>query len=202
MKALVIVDIQNDFCPGGALAVNEGNAVIPIINRIAPQFDVVTATKDWHPADHGSFAETHGKEIGETIELEGIEQILWPVHCVQGSAGAEFHQALDTTLIEKVVFKGTEKNVDSYSTFFDNKRKRSTGLEQILREKAVTDVYLAGLATDYCVKYSALDALSLGFNVYVVTDACRGVELKAGDVERALREISEAGAKLVRSEEL
>lgn len=204
-KAFIIVDIQNDFLPGGSLPVQDGNKIIPIINKLLQHkdtFDVVVATKDWHPHDHGSFANTHGKHPGDVIKLEGIEQILWPVHCVQQSVGADFAPELDESNIHKVFYKGTEKNIDSYSTFFDNEHWKSTGLDDYLRNQDVTDVYVAGLATDYCVKYSVLDARHLGFNTFVVKDACRGVNLHKGDAERAFKEMQKAGAHLIDSSEL
>jgi nicotinamidase/pyrazinamidase len=203
MKALIIVDIQNDFLPGGALAVKEGEKVIPVINQLmrAP-FDLIVATQDWHPADHGSFAKTHGKAIGEHVLLDGIDQILWPVHCVQESKGAELSNSLHTKLIQKTIRKGTDKNIDSYSTFFDNEHRKSTGLSQFLKDQGVDEVYLAGLATDYCVKYSALDALKLGFKTHVIADACRAVNLRPDDGEKALQEIREAGGEVIHSKDV
>jgi nicotinamidase/pyrazinamidase len=203
MKALVLVDIQNDFLPGGALAVPRGDEVIPIANRIQPAFELVVATRDWHPADHGSFAANHsGRRPGEVIELDGLPQILWPVHCVQDTPGANFAPGLDTSRIQQVFFKGTNPRIDSYSGFFDNGHRQSTGLGEYLQQQRVDEVYLAGLATDYCVKYSALDALRLGFRTIVIVDACRGIDLLPGDVERALDEIRTAGATLITSDSL
>lgn len=200
MRALIIVDVQNDFCPGGALAVKEGDQVVPVINRIAPRFDLVVASQDWHPANHLSFASQHpGKRPGERIELKGTEQVLWPVHCVQHSRGAELVSALDISLIEAVFRKGTDREIDSYSVFFDNARRKKTDLEEYLRLKGVRELWVTGLATDYCVKFSVLDALSLGFKTTLIQDACRGVELENGDVERALREMRTSGACLVTS---
>lgn len=203
MKAFILVDIQNDFLPGGALAVPDGDAVIPVVNRLMPHFDVVVATQDWHPAQHGSFAANHagnhaGKEVGETIELEGLEQILWPVHCVQGSSGAELAQDLKKEPIQEIFQKGTHPRVDSYSGFFDNGRK-DTGLGDWLKQRGVTDVYVAGLATDYCVKATALDAASLGFNTYLVEDACRGVNLQPGDVAEAVETMRHRGVRVIQS---
>lgn len=202
-SALIVVDIQNDFLTGGALAVKDGDQVIPIINQLLHGgFEVKVATKDWHPKDHGSFAITHGKQPGEIIQLEGIPQILWPTHCVQESYGAEFSPKLDVEQIESVFYKGTEKNIDSYSTFFDTELKKSTGLTDYLKDKNIKNVYIVGLATDYCVKYSVLDACQLGFNTYVIADACRGVNLQHGDANQALKEMAKAGAHIVYSEDL
>lgn len=194
MKALVVVDVQNDFCPGGALGVREGDRVVPFINRIMKDFDLVVATKDWHPADHGSFASNHpGSSPGEIIDLDGLDQILWPDHCVQGSEGAEFHSDLDTSWIHKIFYKGTDPEVDSYSAIFDNDRRKSTGLDAWLLQQGVTEVWIAGLATDYCVKYTALDAVDLDFEIHVLLEGCRGVELNPGDVEAAVEEMRSAG---------
>ena len=203
MKALILVDLQNDFLPGGTLAVKNGNEVIPIINRLLKQnFDVVVATKDWHPHDHGSFADIHGKLPGERIDLNGLEQILWPIHCVQGSKGAEFAPGWDSSQVEKIFYKGTDKSIDSYSTFFDNGHRKSTGLADYLKEANVNEIYIAGLATDYCVKYSVFDACRLGFNTYVVADACRGVNINPKDAEDALEEMRQIGAKIIYSDEI
>lgn len=203
MRALLLVDIQNDFLPGGALPVAEGNGILPVVNTLLKKpFDVIVASKDWHPVDHGSFASTHVKNIGERIQLAGLDQILWPTHCVEGTEGAEFAAGWDSFKVHEVFFKGTDKEVDSYSTFFDNGHRRTTGLEAFLREKGITDLYIAGLATDYCVKYSVLDALKMGFQVYVVTDAVRGVNLASGDSDAALKEMQDSGAKLVRAAEV
>ncbi len=198
MKALVLVDLQNDFCPGGALPVKEGDKVVPLANELQKKFELIVATQDWHPKDHGSFASNHaGKKPGEVVDLHGIEQILWPDHCVQGSKGAEFHPKLDRSRITRVIHKGTDKTIDSYSTFSDNGHRKSTGLEDYLREKGVDEIYLAGLATDYCVKYSALDAVKLGFKTSVFFDACRGIDLKPGDVGRAIEEMRTAGIQVI-----
>lgn len=198
-KALIIVDIQNDFLPGGALAVTDGDAVIPIINKLLEKpFDVKVASKDWHPEDHYSFAKTHHKQPGE----KHLDQILWPVHCVQNTSGSEFGSDWDSEKIEKVFYKGTDKFVDSYSTFFDNQHKRSTGLHDYLKEKQVQEIYIAGLATDYCVKYTALDALHLGYDTFVVVDGCRAVNLNSLDEVQALEEIQKAGAHLIFSKNI
>jgi nicotinamidase/pyrazinamidase len=203
MNALIIVDLQNDFLPGGALAVPRGDEVIPLANELQSKFDLVLATKDWHPPDHGSFAANHpGKKPGDRILLDGIEQILWPVHCVQNTRGAEFASSFDTSRIAHVFHKGTERNIDSYSTFFDNAHRRHTGLADYLEKHGIRDIYLMGLALDYCVKYSALDARQLGFNTHIILDGCRGIELTPGDIERAIEEMKRAGAKILKSSDL
>jgi len=197
VNCLLIVDIQNDFLPGGALAVPEGDAVIPVINRLQDRFDLVLATQDWHPPDHGSFAASHpGHKVADVIELDGVPQILWPVHCIQNSPGAQFSTALDTTRLARVFRKGIDRKIDSYSTFFDNAKRRSTGLADYLREQNVQEIFICGLATDYCVRFSALDALELSFPVTVIEDACRGVNLQPDDSMNALRQLRKAGAKI------
>jgi len=203
MKALLLVDLQNDFMPGGALAAKDGDQIIPLVNALvhAP-FDLIVATKDWHPANHGSFADNYGKKVGEHVKLAGIDQILWPRHCVQGTHGSEFAKGWDTSAIDKTVYKGTDPDIDSYSTFFDNGSLKSTGLENYLREHAVDEIYVAGLTTEYCVKYSVIDALELGFKPYVIVDACRGVNLEPHDADKALALMSQAGAQLVKFNDL
>ena len=203
MKTLVIVDVQHDFCPGGALPVAEGDAVVPVINRVQPKFDLVVATQDWHPADHASFAANHpGHQVGQVIALNGQPQVLWPVHCVQGTPGAELRSDLDTTRIARVFQKGTDRTVDSYSGFFDNDHKTATGLGDYLKEAEAKEIYIAGLATDYCVKFSALDARRLGFDTTLILDACRGVNLQPDDVDKAVEEMRAAGVKVVTSDEI
>jgi nicotinamidase/pyrazinamidase len=200
MNALIVTDIQNDFLPGGALAVSQGDEVIPIANRLQPKFDLVVATQDWHPADHGSFASNHaGKRVGETIDLNGLPQILWPVHCVQGTRGAKFSEELSTSRIQRIFQKGLDAGIDSYSAFFDNARRKDTGLGGYLWREGVEQVYILGLTTDYCVKFTALDAVSLGFDAYVILDGCRGVNLRPGDVDRAVAEMRQNGVSFVRS---
>lgn len=197
--ALIIVDVQNDFCPGGTLAVPEGDKIVPIINQLRNKFDIVVATQDWHPKDHGSFASNHpGKKTGEVINLNGLQQILWPDHCVQNTTGAEFAAILDVRGILNVFQKGMDKTVDSYSGFFDNGYKNTTGLFEYLKKELVTDIYVVGLAIDYCVKFTAIDAVKLGFNTAVIKDACRGVNVLAGDVERAIEEMEKAGVNICR----
>jgi len=203
MKALIIVDLQNDFLPGGALPVPHGDEVIPVANELQRHFELVLATKDWHPSDHGSFAANHpGKKPGDRVILDGIEQILWPLHCVQNTHGAEFAAAFDTSRIADVFHKGIERNIDSYSTFFDNAHRRHTGLADYLKKRSIKEIYLTGLALDYCVKYSALDARHLGLNTHVILDACRGIELEPGDIDAALDEMKGAGATILKSSDL
>lgn len=203
MKALILVDIQNDFVPGGALAVPDGDAIVPICNRLQRSFDLVVATQDWHPANHGSFAANHpGRKEGDVIELDGLKQVLWPVHCVQDTPGAAFVPTLDTARVARVFRKGTDPRIDSYSGFFDNGHRKATGLEDYLRGKGVGDVYVAGLATDYCVKFTALDARELGFNTYLIEDACRGIDLKGGNVAAAIEEMKRNGVKVCRTNDV
>lgn len=202
-SALILIDIQNDFCPNGALAVNEGDQIIPIVNKLQEKFETVIATQDWHPTDHKSFAVNHeGKSVGEIIKLGETNQILWPVHCTQNSFGAEFSKELKTEKLTKIFQKGMNKEIDSYSGFFDNDHKSETGLNDYLKENNIEELYITGLATDYCVKFTAMDALSLGFKVNLVVDACRGVNLSDGDVEKAIEEMKKAGAKIITSDEV
>jgi nicotinamidase/pyrazinamidase len=201
-RALLLVDIQNDFCAGGALAVSDVEAVIPVANRLIAEFvaagDLVLATRDSHPPDHGSFASRHdGAQVGDIVCLDGLDQIAWPDHCVEGTAGADFHPGLARSGILRVFKKGTDPSVDSYSGFYDNGRRASTGLGEFLKERGVEEVWVCGLATDYCVKATALDALGEGFAVTVVVDGCRAVEATPGDTERALDEMARAGCTLV-----
>ena len=196
-NALIIVDIQNDFLPGGSLAVRDGDKVIPVINAVQKVFALVVATQDWHPVGHASFASSHpGKKPGDVIELGGLSQVLWPDHCVQRTPGAALADKLEKGKIARVFPKGTDYAIDSYSAFFDNAHLRSTGLGSYLQKEGVTAVCLAGLAADYCVKFSCLDALTLGFKTTVIMDACRGVDLCPGDSLKACEEMRAAGAKL------
>ena len=196
--ALIMVDLQNDFCFGGSLAVPDADAIIPLANQLQKKFDLIIATKDWHPSDHTSFASNHsGKKAGEIITIDNTLQVLWPDHCVQNTRGFEFHPALDTSQIKKIFYKGTDRTIDSYSAFFDNAHLRATGLADYLHEQHVNTLYIMGLATDYCVRYSCLDALQLGFDVFFIQDACRGVGLEEGDVARAINEIEIMGGRLV-----
>jgi nicotinamidase/pyrazinamidase len=200
MRALVLVDIQNDFCPGGALAVPFGHEVVAVANRLAPRFTLVVATQDWHPPDHGSFAANRpGARPFEMGELGGKPQVMWPVHCVQGTRGAAFHPALDQTRFAQVFPKGTDPGIDSYSGFFDNDKRKATGLAAWLHARGADDLVVLGLATDYCVKATALDGVALGFAVTVVEDGCRGVELAPGDSQRALTELRQSGVHVVTS---
>jgi nicotinamidase/pyrazinamidase len=200
VQALILVDIQNDFCPGGALAVPDGAAVVSIANSLMKRFPLLIATQDFHPRTHRSFAVNHpGRNTYEVIDLEGLPQVLWPVHCVAGSPGADFHPDLDSDRLDAVFAKGTDERIDSYSGFFDNGHRKSTGLADYLREKHVDEVFVMGLATDYCVKATALDAVQLGFRTYVIEDGCRGVGLAAGDIEAAKDELRAAGITLCQS---
>lgn len=197
-NALIMVDLQNDFCPGGSLAVPGGNEVVQMANQLQPYFDLVVATQDWHPQNHKSFATNHpGRRVGDTITIGNVSQVLWPIHCVQNSTGAQFHPRLNTDKVSKIIHKGVDANIDSYSAFFDNAHLRSTGLEAYLKEQGIKNIYIIGLATDYCVKYSVLDAIHLGFNVYVIADACRGVDLKSGDVDEAFEAMRRAGVEII-----
>lgn len=199
MKALIITDVQHDFLPGGALGIKGADAILPIINKLISKFEHVLATLDWHPPHHVSFASTHHKKAGEVIQVGGIEQILWPDHCIQNSWGAAFAEGLHREKIEAVFHKGTDPKVDSYSTFFDNARKRSTGLADYLRKKKLNDLYFVGLTTDYCVIYSILDALELGFQATLIRDACRAINLHPGDEEKAIRKMEQHGARITLS---
>lgn len=203
MRALLLVDLQNDFMPGGALAVPDGDAVVGVANALMPRFGFVVASQDWHPADHGSFASNHpGMKPGDVTMLGGVEQVLWPDHCVQGSPGASFHSGLDVAVIDHVVRKGADPAVDSYSAFYDNDRNRDTGLAGFLEQHGVDELIVLGLATDYCVKYTVLDAVGLGFGVIVIRDGCRAVDLHPGDGERAFEQMHAEGARVVESHEL
>ena len=201
--ALLLVDLQNDFMPGGALAVPDGDAVVPVANHLQARFDRVVATQDWHPPDHASFASHHpGRRPFEVIELNGLQQVLWPDHCVQGTPGAELVDALDTTRIERVFRKGDNPDIDSYSGFFDNGHRRATGLAGYLRDRGVDTIYLAGLAEDVCVFYTALDARRLGFQVRLVREATRPVEARPGDAGAARHRMVEAGVQLVSADDV
>ena len=198
MEALILVDIQNDFLPGGALAVADGDAVVPVANQLQPHFDLIVATQDFHPKNHLSFAANHsGKQIGDIIQLNGLDQVLWPNHCVQGSAGAEFASDLQMEKVAEVFPKGTNPKIDSYSGFFDNGHRKATGLGDYLKEHGVNRVFVAGLATDYCVKFTALDAKKLGFDTTVIPEATRAVNLQPQDFEKAINEMAAAGVKII-----
>lgn len=203
MKALVLVDVQNDFLPGGALAVPDGDKVIPVANKLQPLFPIVVATQDWHPANHGSFAASHpGKKVFEQIELNGLPQTLWPVHCVQNTKGADLANALDRNRIAKIFPKGTDAGIDSYSGLFDNGHRKSTGLGEWLKAQGVTEVFVCGLATDYCVKFTALDAVGMGFKTHFIEDASRGVNLRPDHVKNAIEEMKRARIAIVQSADL
>jgi nicotinamidase/pyrazinamidase len=203
MRALILVDLQNDFLPGGALAVPRGDEIIPLANVLQQKFSLIVATQDWHPPNHGSFAANHpGKKQFEGIELNGLPQTLWPVHCVQNTQGAELAPALQRDRISKIFLKGTDPGIDSYSAFFDNGHRKATGLGDLLREQSVKDVYVCGLATDYCVKFTALDAVQLGFQTHLIEDASRGVNLQPNDVANAVIEMKSRGVTIVQSAEI
>ena len=196
-RALLLVDLQYDFMPGGALAVPHGDEVVSAVNQQIPLYDVVVASQDWHPEGHKSFASQHpGKKPGDSIELDGVRQTLWPDHCIQGTRGARLHEDLKLPSIQKVFRKGEDERVDSYSAFFDNARRRSTGLADWLRGAGVDELHLMGLATDYCVKFSALDAAEQGFQTHVISAGCRGIDLEPGDVQKAWDEMRQAGVQV------
>ncbi|GAB3830173.1 bifunctional nicotinamidase/pyrazinamidase [Pontibacter rugosus] len=201
MRALLLIDIQVDFLPGGALAVADGDAIIPVVNRLQPQFDLVVATQDWHPEGHKSFASRHlGKNLFEVIDLNGLEQVLWPDHCVQGTPGAALSDKLDQKRIEAIFRKGTNPEIDSYSGFYDNGRLKSTGLADYLRGKGVTEVYLVGLAADYCVYFSAKDALTEAFEVYYIEDAVRAIDANGFEIAKA--DLEARGGHIIQSQSL
>ena len=200
--ALLVVDVQNDFCPGGALPVAHGDHVIEPIHRIAPLFEHVLLTQDWHPANHTSFALNHpGKAPYDSIQLSYGEQTLWPLHCVQGSQGAELHRSLNLPQAELILRKGFHAQIDSYSAFFENDRRTPTGLAGYLRERGLRRIFLAGLAYDYCVAYSALDARRLGLPVVVIRDACRAIDLN-DSVARMEAEFDKAGVRVMDTADL
>jgi len=200
--ALVIIDLQNDFCPDGALAVQRGDEIVPLINRLQQRFDHVILTQDWHPAGHISFATSHpGSHPFETIQVAYGPQVLWPDHCLQGSAGAAFHAQLDTTHAELIVRKGYNPRIDSYSAFLDNDHSTATGLAGALKERGIRRLFFCGLAYDYCVHFSAVDAVSLGFTACVIEDACRAIDLN-GSVARVNAEMQQAGIARISSDTL
>jgi len=201
MKTLIIIDAQNDFMPGGALAVPEGDTIIPLINSLQEKFDLVIATQDWHPNSHASFASSHDNAGEfEVIKLRGLDQVLWPEHCIQNTNGAKFHAELHTSKIEAIFRKGTNKEIDSYSGFYDNAHLKSTGLAGYLKEKLVTELYFVGLAAEYCVYFSILDALSEGFQVTLLEDGTRA--LNQEEFEKAKLDILGKGGRIMNSEEL
>lgn len=195
--ALILVDLQVDFMPTGMLPVAEADQVVPLANALMQDYRTIVATQDWHPANHGSFAANHPwRKPGQVIDLHGLQQVLWPIHCVQETWGAEFVAGLETDRITKVFQKGTDPEVDSYSGFYDNGHRKSTGMGEWLKEQGIEEVHVLGVATDYCVKYTVLDAISEGFRTTLLKEAARGVEMTAGDVERAVEEMRTAGAEV------
>ena len=198
---LIVVDVQNDFCPGGALAVPRGDEIIPIVNRLTARFRNVVLTQDWHPSGHSSFASSHpGKKPFETVTAFYGPQVLWPDHCVQGTKGAAFHDSLDVPHAALIVRKGIHSAIDSYSTFYENDRKTPTGLTGYLRERGLTRLFIAGLAFDFCVRYSAEDARRQGFDAFVVKDACRGIDLD-GSVAATHTSLSALGVPCINAHE-
>jgi len=196
-NCLIITDIQNDFCPGGALAVAEGDRIIPLVNALSPKFDKVVATQDWHPAGHASFAKAHARNPYDIVEIDGLRQVLWPEHCVSGTFGADFHRDLDLREVDLIIRKGRNPRIDSYSTFLENDKKTDTGLHGYLRDFEIRHVYLCGLATDYCVYFSALDAVNLGFQVTVLLAASRGVDVPPGNIDMTIRAMRERGIRIL-----
>lgn len=198
--ALIVVDVQNDFCPGGALGVKDGNKIIPKINSLLDSFEITVGTQDWHPANHGSFASNnHGAKVYDIRDLSGIKQVMWPEHCIQGTIGADFHEDLLHDDFKIIIRKGTNPEIDSYSAFKENDNKTLTGLASCLKELGVKKLYITGIATDFCVKYTALDSVNAGFETYVIEDACKGVDHPEGSVAYALEEMKKAGVKIVQA---
>jgi nicotinamidase/pyrazinamidase len=203
VRTLLLIDVQNDFMPFGSLPVAQGDEVVPVANAVAPRFDLVVATQDWHPAGHASFASSHPNKVpGDVIEVSGLAQVLWADHCVQHSPGASFHSDLDVANVDHVVRKGSDLRIDSYSAFFDNNRVKDTGLAAYLREAGADDVWVMGLATDYCVRFSVMDALREGFRVVLLADGCRAVGLSPDDGDRAVADMQEAGCRIAFSGEV
>jgi nicotinamidase/pyrazinamidase len=200
MKALLLIDIQNDFIPHGSLAVPGGDEIIPVCNLIQQHFPLIVATQDWHPPNHKSFARIHLKAVFDVINLNGLEQVLWPDHCVQGTEGAAFSKGLQMNKVEAIFRKGTDENIDSYSGFYDNGHRKSTGLADYLRGKGVTHVYVAGLAADYCVYYTASDAIAEGFKTFIIDDAVRAIN-NAG-YEKAKQDIINRGGRIIYSRDI
>lgn len=197
MTALIIVDLQNDFLPGGALPAPSGNTVIPVINKLLNHpFDLIVGTADDHPTDHVSFAASHGKQVNEVISAHGRKQILWPVHCVHGTPGAEYADKINQKKIKKIFRKGTKKDWDSYSGFFDD-GLQSTGLHEYLQSKGIKEIYLVGLTTEYCVKHTALDGAKLGYTVYLILDGCKAINSSPHDEEYAIQEMLQAGVNVI-----
>ncbi len=200
MRALVLVDLQYDFMPGGALAVTRGDETVPVATTLMPKFDIIVATQDWHPKNHKSFAANNpGTQVGQLGELDGLPQVMWPSHCVQGSRGAELHDTLERSRITAVFRKGIDAGIDSYSGFYDNGHKKATGLGDWLEQKKVDKLYVLGLALDYCVKFTCLDGRQLGFEVYLIEDGTRAVNLAPDDGDKALAELRVAGVTVIDS---
>lgn len=203
MKALLIIDLQNDFLPGGPLQVPHGDEIIPVINNIQKSFRIIVATRDWHPVNHGCFASNHeGKSPGDVIKLNGQRQTLWPDHCVQGSPGAEISPLLNQALINNFIFKGSDPDIDSYSAFYDNGHLKETGLHSYLKRNGITALYITGLASEYGVYHTVKDALLLGYETYVVVDATKGVNLEKDDTKKALADMKKRGAVLITSSDI
>ncbi|MBN2042158.1 MAG: bifunctional nicotinamidase/pyrazinamidase [Spirochaetes bacterium] len=201
--ALIIVDVQNDFCPGGSLEVKDGDKIVPVINSIINKFDIAVATQDWHPEMHISFASSHkGKNVFDLVEVNGVDQIMWPDHCVQGTAGAELHKDIDTKKISLILRKGMDPHLDSYSAFTENDKKTITGLHGYLNAMQVSDVYICGLATDVCVYYTAMDSVKFGFNTSVLTDASRGIDNPAGSLDKTLEDMKAKDIKVITTSEI
>ncbi len=202
MEALLIVDVQNDFCPGGALEVPGGDKVVPVINNLIPAFDIVLQTQDWHPANHSSFASSHtGKEPFDTIDMDYGQQVLWPDHCVQQSKGAAFHPELHTRATQLIIRKGFRPAIDSYSAFYENDHETPTGLKGYLRERKIDTLYVVGLATDFCVKWTVVDGLEEGFDVFVIEEGVKGIDVE-GSLEAAWDEMQEKGARVISKEDI
>ena len=202
MKALLIIDVQNDFCEGGALEVPNGSTIVPIVNQLLKKFDAVIQTQDWHPSNHASFASSHDKkEPYDNIELDYGTQVLWPDHCVQASEGADFHPDLNTTKSQVIIRKGFRPGIDSYSAFYENDHQTKTGLTGYLNTRGITDLYTVGLATDFCVKWSVLDGLKEGFNMHIIEDAVKGIDID-GSVDDAWDEMKSEGVTFVHSESI
>lgn len=204
MEALIVVDIQKDFCKGGALEVKNADDIIPVVNKLINKFQkqnkMIIATKDWHPETHKSFAVNSGGNVGECGFLNGLPQIWWPIHCVQNGSGSEFHDNL--LPIKNIIYKGTDENIDSYSGFFDNGKLHKTKLDSVLKENKIETLYILGLATDYCVKFTVLDALDLGYKVYLIEDGCKGVNLNLNDSKNAIKEMISKGANIILSSDI
>lgn len=202
MTALIVVDLQNDFFPGGALAVKEGDQVLPAVNHLINlPFKTIVATKDWHPSGHVSFASTHHKEVGSIVKVHGIDQQLWPDHCIANTSGARFAPGWPKEKVAKTIYKGDDPLVDSYSSFYNNDHNKQTGLDAWLKQQGINRVVIVGLATEYCVKYSALDAKALGYEVYVVKEGCRGANLKDDDSRKAFKLMLEKGVHVISLDE-